>query len=167
VLYLLVETVTGQFVGSVRRIVDQRSLAAAEYQRDLVEQRQSHCRCRRTPYPRCSPPDNSNRIASSALAAWRDWGGVYPIISDSLMVSLYRLFWRHSQLRFVTNGEPTRRFEELCCLIAIERDLENFSALVTELNQLDPTRRLPVISKQQPPNYILQIDGRDFAELRT
>jgi len=60
-----------------------------------------------------------------------------------------------------------RRFEELCNLIAIERDLENFSALVTELNQLDPARRLPVISKQQPPNYILQIDGRDFAELRT
>jgi len=49
-----------------------------------------------------------------------------------------------------------RRFEELCYLIAIERDLENFCALVTELNQLDPTRRLPVISKQPPPNYILQ-----------
>jgi len=40
-----------------------------------------------------------------------------------------------------------RRFEELCDLIAIEQDVENFSALVTELNQLDPTRRLPVISK--------------------
>jgi hypothetical protein len=45
-----------------------------------------------------------------------------------------------------------RRFEELCDLIAIEQDVENFSALVTELNQLDPTRRLPVISKQPPPS---------------
>ena len=29
-----------------------------------------------------------------------------------------------------------RRFEELCDLIAIEQDVEKFSALVTELNQL-------------------------------
>jgi hypothetical protein len=48
-----------------------------------------------------------------------------------------------------------RRFEELCELIAIEQDVENFSALVTELNQLDPTRRLPVISKQPPPSHTL------------
>ena len=41
-----------------------------------------------------------------------------------------------------------RRFEELCDLIAIERDVVNFSALVTELNELDPTHRLPVISRQ-------------------
>ena len=56
----------------------------------------------------------------------------------------------------VTNGEPMRRFEELCDLIAIERDVENFSTLVTELNQLDPTRRLPVISKQPQPSHTLQ-----------
>jgi len=56
----------------------------------------------------------------------------------------------------VRNGEPMQRFEELCDLIVIERDLENFSALVTELNQLDPTRRLPVISKQPPPSQTLQ-----------
>jgi hypothetical protein len=49
-----------------------------------------------------------------------------------------------------------RRFQELCELIVIERDVENFSALVTELNQLDPTHRLPVISKQPDPNYTLQ-----------
>jgi hypothetical protein len=49
-----------------------------------------------------------------------------------------------------------RRFEELCDLIAIERDVENFSTLVTELNQLDPTRRLPVISKQPQPSHTLQ-----------
>jgi len=42
------------------------------------------------------------------------------------------------------NGEPKERFEELCDLIAIEHDAEKFSALVTELNQLDPTHRLPV-----------------------
>ena len=39
------------------------------------------------------------------------------------------------------------RFEELCDLIVIEHDAETFSALVAELNQLDPTRRLPVVSK--------------------
>lgn len=44
-----------------------------------------------------------------------------------------------------------RRFEELCDLIAIERDVVNFSALVSELNELDPTRRLPVISRQPTP----------------
>jgi hypothetical protein len=49
-----------------------------------------------------------------------------------------------------------RRFEELCDLIAIERDVEIFSTLVTELNRLDPTRRLPVISKQPPPSDTLQ-----------
>jgi hypothetical protein len=49
-----------------------------------------------------------------------------------------------------------RRFEELCDLIAIEQDAENFSILVTELNQLDPTRRLPVISRQPPANHNLQ-----------
>jgi hypothetical protein len=48
-----------------------------------------------------------------------------------------------------------QRFEELCNLIAIERDVENFSALVAELNQLDPTRRLPVISKQQSRSQTL------------
>jgi hypothetical protein len=46
-----------------------------------------------------------------------------------------------------------RRFEELCDLIAIERDVDKFSTLVMELNQLDPTRRLPVISKQPSPNH--------------
>jgi hypothetical protein len=54
------------------------------------------------------------------------------------------------------NGDPKQRFEELCYLIAIEQDVEKFSVLVTELNQLDPTRRLPVISRQQPPNHTLQ-----------
>jgi len=54
------------------------------------------------------------------------------------------------------NGDPKQRFEELCYLIAIERNVENFSALVTELNQLDPTRRLPVISRQPPPGRTLQ-----------
>ena len=49
-----------------------------------------------------------------------------------------------------------RRFEELCDLIVIERDAENFSALVEELNQLDPTHRLPVISKQPAPSQSLQ-----------
>ena len=49
-----------------------------------------------------------------------------------------------------------RRFEELCDLIVIEHDVERFSALVTELNQLDPTRRLPVISRQPPASYTLQ-----------
>jgi hypothetical protein len=49
-----------------------------------------------------------------------------------------------------------RRFEELCDLIAIERDVKIFSTLVTELNQLDPTRRLPVISKRPPPSHALQ-----------
>jgi hypothetical protein len=48
-----------------------------------------------------------------------------------------------------------RQFEELCDLIVIEQDVEKFSALVMELNQLDPTRRLPVISKQSPPSYTL------------
>jgi hypothetical protein len=43
------------------------------------------------------------------------------------------------------------RFEELCDLVAMPQDVENFSALVNELNQLDPSRRLPVISKQLPP----------------
>jgi hypothetical protein len=47
----------------------------------------------------------------------------------------------------VMGGEPMQRFEELRDLIAIKRDVEEFSTLVTELNQLDPTRRLPVISK--------------------
>jgi hypothetical protein len=47
----------------------------------------------------------------------------------------------------MTNGEPIRRFEELCDLIAIEQDVENFAALVNELNQLDPSRRLPLISR--------------------
>ncbi len=46
-----------------------------------------------------------------------------------------------------------RRFEELCDLIAIEQDKEKFSALVTELNQLDPTRRLPVILKQHTESH--------------
>jgi hypothetical protein len=54
------------------------------------------------------------------------------------------------------NSDPMRRFEELCDLIAIERDIQNFSTLVTELNQLDPTRRLPVIAKQPPANHNLQ-----------
>jgi hypothetical protein len=58
--------------------------------------------------------------------------------------------------RVVANGEPMRRFEELCELIAIERDVEIFSTLVTELNRLDPTRRLPVVSKQPPPSDTLQ-----------
>jgi hypothetical protein len=49
-----------------------------------------------------------------------------------------------------------QRFEELCDLIVIEQDIKNFSALVTELNQLDPTRRLPVISKQPPPSHTLK-----------
>jgi hypothetical protein len=49
-----------------------------------------------------------------------------------------------------------RRFEELCDLIAIEQDVESFSALVAELNQLDPTRRLPVISKQAPWSHAPQ-----------
>jgi hypothetical protein len=40
----------------------------------------------------------------------------------------------------VMSGEPMQRFEELCDLIAIERDVEEFSTLVTELNQLDPTQ---------------------------
>jgi hypothetical protein len=53
------------------------------------------------------------------------------------------------------NGESKGRFEELCQLIAIEHDAENFSALVTELNQLDPTHRLPVISKQPAPSHTL------------
>ncbi len=61
-----------------------------------------------------------------------------------------------SQLSVVMNGDPKQRFEELCFLIAIERNVENFSALVTELNQLDPTRRLPVISRQPPPGRTLQ-----------
>jgi len=60
------------------------------------------------------------------------------------------------QLSVVTKSDPGRRFRELCDLIAIEHDVENFSALVTELNQLDPTRRLPVISKQQQPSYTPQ-----------
>src|SRR6202162_4037626 len=50
-----------------------------------------------------------------------------------------------SQPSVVRHGEPMQRFEELCDLIVIERDVEKFSTLVTELNQLDPTRRLPVI----------------------
>ena len=54
------------------------------------------------------------------------------------------------------SGDPMRRFEELCDLIAIEQDVENFSILVTELNQLDPTRRLPVISRQPLPSHALQ-----------
>jgi hypothetical protein len=53
-----------------------------------------------------------------------------------------------SQPSVVRHGEPMQRFEELCDLIVIERDVEKFSTLVMELNQLDPTRRLPVISKQ-------------------
>jgi len=61
-----------------------------------------------------------------------------------------------SQPSVVRHGEPMRRFEELCDLIVIERDLEKFSTLVMELNQLDPTRRLPVISKQPPPRQTLQ-----------
>ena len=61
-----------------------------------------------------------------------------------------------SQPSGVANGDPMRRFEELCDLIAIERDLAEFSALVTELNELDPTRRLPVISRQPIPSYTLQ-----------
>jgi hypothetical protein len=56
----------------------------------------------------------------------------------------------------VMNGDPMRRFEELCDLIAIERDIESFSTLVSELNQLDPTRCLPVISKQPPADHNLQ-----------
>jgi hypothetical protein len=48
----------------------------------------------------------------------------------------------------MTNGEPIRRFEELCDQIAIEQDVEHFAALVNELNQLDPSRRLPLISRQ-------------------
>jgi hypothetical protein len=54
------------------------------------------------------------------------------------------------------DGDPMRRFEELCDLIAIERDAANFSALVTEVNELDPTRRLPVISRQPIPSYAQQ-----------
>lgn len=61
-----------------------------------------------------------------------------------------------SQPSVVRHGEPMQRFEELCDLIVIERDVEKFSTLVTELNQLDPTRRLPVISKQPPPRQTLQ-----------
>lgn len=61
-----------------------------------------------------------------------------------------------SQLSVVTSGDPKRRFEQLCYLIAIEHDVEKFSALVIELNQLDPARRLPVVSKQPPPRNILQ-----------
>ena len=53
------------------------------------------------------------------------------------------------------NAEPKRRFEELCHLIVLEHDVENFSALVTELNQLDPTRSLPVICKQPQPTHPL------------
>jgi hypothetical protein len=49
---------------------------------------------------------------------------------------------------FVMNTEPMRRFQELCDLIVIERDAENFSALVTELNKLDPSHRVPVISTE-------------------
>jgi hypothetical protein len=55
----------------------------------------------------------------------------------------------------MTNGEPIRRFEELCDLIAIERDVENFAALVNELNQLDPSRRLPMISRQSAASSLL------------
>jgi hypothetical protein len=60
------------------------------------------------------------------------------------------------------NGDPMRRFEELCDLIAVEQDVQKFSALVTELNQLDATRSLPVISRQQPPSHGLQIDRTQF-----
>jgi hypothetical protein len=56
----------------------------------------------------------------------------------------------------MTNGEPIRRFEELCDLIAIEQDVENFAALVNELNQLDPSRRLPLISRQPGSGSHLQ-----------
>jgi hypothetical protein len=49
-----------------------------------------------------------------------------------------------------------RRFEELCDLIAIEQDVERFSILVTELNQLDPTRQQPVVSKQPSPGHTVQ-----------
>jgi hypothetical protein len=49
-----------------------------------------------------------------------------------------------------------RRFEELCNLIAMEQDVEKFSILVTELNQLDPTRRLPVVLKQPSPSHTVQ-----------
>jgi hypothetical protein len=51
------------------------------------------------------------------------------------------------------NAEPQRRFQELCDQIVIEHDADKFSALVTELNQLDPTRSLPVICKQPPLHH--------------
>jgi hypothetical protein len=54
------------------------------------------------------------------------------------------------------NADPKRRFEELCDLIAIEQDIENFSHLVTELNRLDPSRSLPVILKQTSPGHAPQ-----------
>jgi hypothetical protein len=64
-----------------------------------------------------------------------------------------------------------RRFEELCDLIAIERDVVNFSALVTELNELDPTRRLPVISRQpiaaSPSAHVTGVPSRDLYVFRT
>jgi len=44
--------------------------------------------------------------------------------------------------------DSKRRFEELCDLIVIERDIDRFSTLVSELNQLDPTHLLPLVSKQ-------------------
>jgi hypothetical protein len=61
-----------------------------------------------------------------------------------------------SQPSVVTKGDPMRRFQELCDLIAIEQDVEKFSMLVTELNQLDPTRRQPVVSKQPSPGHTVQ-----------
>jgi len=48
----------------------------------------------------------------------------------------------------MTNTDPKRRFEDLCDQIAIEQDVQHFSALVTELNQLDPSHHQPVIFKQ-------------------
>ena len=54
------------------------------------------------------------------------------------------------------NGDPMRRFEELCDLIVNEQNVERFSILVTELNQRDPTRRLPVVSKQPSPSHTVQ-----------
>lgn len=51
--------------------------------------------------------------------------------------------------------EARRRFEELSDMIAISRDADKFSALVEELNQLDPTRHQPIIWRQSPTNPAL------------
>jgi len=53
-------------------------------------------------------------------------------------------------------SDSKRRFEELCDLIVIEHDIGRFSTLVMELNQLDPTHLLPLVSKQPPQSPIVQ-----------